>query len=89
LLLALFLSSLSFQQVSANSVYGFTGATVGQLPCLAIASSTTSYGRQLLMRTKEYVETNFTLENGCVWRVRGHVTVNIASMNDFNYFSSF
>ena len=67
-MLALFLSSLSFQQVSANSVYGFTGATVGQLPCLAIASSTTSYGRQLLMRTKEYVETNFTLENGCVWR---------------------
>ena len=45
-------------------MYGFTGATVGQLPCLAIASSTTSYGRQLLMRTKEYVETHYTVENG-------------------------
>lgn len=28
-------------KISANSVYGFTGATVGQLPCLPIASSTT------------------------------------------------
>ena len=51
-------------KVSANSVYGFTGATVGQLPCLAIASSTTSYGRQLLMRTKEYVQSHYTVENG-------------------------
>ena len=42
-------------KVSANSVYGFTGATVGQLPCLAIASSTTSYGRQLLEKTKEII----------------------------------
>ena len=32
-------------QVSANSVYGFTGATVGQLPCLEISSSVTSYGK--------------------------------------------
>ena len=28
-------------KVSANSVYGFTGATVGQLPCLQISSSVT------------------------------------------------
>ena len=32
-------------KISANSVYGFTGAQVGQLPCLAISSSVTSYGR--------------------------------------------
>ncbi|KAG0592171.1 hypothetical protein KC19_1G230900 [Ceratodon purpureus] len=32
-------------QVSANSVYGFTGATIGQLPCLEISSSVTSYGK--------------------------------------------
>lgn len=31
-------------QISANSVYGFTGATIGQLPCLEISSSVTSYG---------------------------------------------
>jgi DNA polymerase delta subunit 1 len=35
-------------KVSANSVYGFTGATVGQLPCLPIASSVTAYGRELV-----------------------------------------
>jgi DNA polymerase delta subunit 1 len=51
-------------KVSANSVYGFTGATVGQLPCLAIASSTTSYGRDLLFKTKELVEAHYTVANG-------------------------
>ncbi|OEU20464.1 DNA polymerase delta catalytic subunit [Fragilariopsis cylindrus CCMP1102] len=51
-------------KISANSVYGFTGATVGQLPCVPIASSTTSYGRQLLEKTKEFVETNYTVANG-------------------------
>jgi DNA polymerase delta subunit 1 len=51
-------------KVSANSVYGFTGATVGQLPCVPIASSTTSYGRYLLERTKEYVEKKYTIANG-------------------------
>ena len=51
-------------KMSANSVYGFTGATVGQLPCLPIASTVTSYGRMLLEKTKEYVETNYTRANG-------------------------
>lgn len=51
-------------KVSANSVYGFTGATVGQLPCVPIASSTTSYGRFLLEKTKEFVEENYTKANG-------------------------
>ena len=51
-------------KVSANSVYGFTGATVGQLPCLPIASSVTSYGRQLLEKTKEFVEQKYTTANG-------------------------
>ncbi len=51
-------------KVSANSVYGITGATVGKLPCLAIASSTTSYGRQMIERTKEEVEKRYTVANG-------------------------
>ncbi|KAF6231879.1 hypothetical protein HO173_009962 [Letharia columbiana] len=51
-------------KVSANSVYGITGATVGKLPCLAIASSTTSYGRQMIERTKEEVEKRYTIANG-------------------------
>jgi DNA polymerase delta subunit 1 len=51
-------------KISANSVYGFTGATVGQLPCVPIAASTTSYGRFLLEKTKEFVEENYTVANG-------------------------
>jgi DNA polymerase delta subunit 1 len=51
-------------KVSANSVYGFTGAAVGQLPCLPIASAVTSYGRFLLERTKEFVEDKFTIAHG-------------------------
>ncbi len=51
-------------KVSANSVYGFTGAGVGQLPCLPIASSVTSYGRFLLEKTKAYVEEHFTIAHG-------------------------
>ena len=51
-------------KVSANSVYGITGATVGKLPCLAIASSTTSYGRQMIEKTREEVEAKYTIANG-------------------------
>ena len=51
-------------KISANSVYGLTGATVGKLPCLAIASSTTSYGRQMIERTKDEVEAHYTIANG-------------------------
>lgn len=51
-------------KVSANSVYGITGATVGKLPCLAIASSTTSYGRQMIEKTRDEVEAKYTIANG-------------------------
>ncbi|RHY36464.1 hypothetical protein DYB30_002170 [Aphanomyces astaci] len=51
-------------KISANSVYGFTGANVGQLPCIPIASSVTAYGRDLLLRTREEVEKVFTVANG-------------------------
>lgn len=51
-------------KISANSVYGLTGATVGKLPCLAIASSTTSYGRQMIEKTKAEVESKYTIANG-------------------------
>jgi DNA polymerase delta subunit 1 len=51
-------------KVSANSVYGLTGATVGKLPCLEIASSTTSYGRQMIEKTKSEVEARYTIANG-------------------------
>jgi DNA polymerase delta subunit 1 len=46
-------------KVSANSVYGFTGATIGALPCIAISASVTSFGRQMIEATKNYVEQNY------------------------------
>ncbi|KAI9472165.1 MAG: DNA polymerase family B-domain-containing protein [Benjaminiella poitrasii] len=51
-------------KISANSVYGFTGATVGKLPCLQISSSVTAYGRSMILKTKEAVEEHFTIKNG-------------------------
>eukprot|EP00743_Colponemidia_sp_Colp-15_P006103 GILK01006561.1.p1 GENE.GILK01006561.1~~GILK01006561.1.p1 ORF type:complete len:1058 (-),score=188.44 GILK01006561.1:44-3172(-) len=51
-------------KISANSVYGFTGAQVGQLPCLEISSSVTSFGREMIEATKNYVEEKYTIENG-------------------------
>uniref|UniRef100_A0A803KN93 DNA polymerase n=1 Tax=Chenopodium quinoa TaxID=63459 RepID=A0A803KN93_CHEQI len=51
-------------KISANSVYGFTGASVGQLPCLEISSSVTSYGRQMIEHTKKLVEDKFTVVGG-------------------------
>ncbi|KAL7412360.1 delta DNA polymerase [Mrakia frigida] len=51
-------------KISANSVYGFTGATVGKLPCLAISSSVTAYGRQMIEMTKQEVESQYSIENG-------------------------
>jgi len=40
-------------KISANSVYGFTGATVGSLPCLSISASVTGFGRQMIEKTKK------------------------------------
>ncbi|KAG8752399.1 DNA-directed DNA polymerase delta, partial [Serendipita sp. 396] len=54
-------------KISANSVYGFTGATVGKLPCLEISSSVTAYGRQMIERTKTVVESHFSIANGRKW----------------------
>ena len=51
-------------KVSANSVYGFTGATIGKLPCLEISMSTTAYGRQMIEHTKNQVESKYTIANG-------------------------
>ena len=51
-------------KVSANSVYGFTGAVVGKLPCLEISASVTAYGRQMIENTKKLVHERFTTTNG-------------------------
>ena len=46
-------------KVSMNSIYGFTGAGKGILPCVPIASTTTCRGRGMIEETKTYVEANF------------------------------
>ncbi|KAK2962524.1 putative DNA polymerase delta catalytic subunit [Blattamonas nauphoetae] len=51
-------------KVTANTVYGFTGAQVGRLPCLEISRSVTAYGRQMIDRTKSIVEDRYTTANG-------------------------
>lgn len=51
-------------KVSANSIYGFTGAAVGQLPCVEIANSVTGFGREMIEATKQCVEDTYTIANG-------------------------
>lgn len=51
-------------KISANSVYGFTGATIGKLPCLAISSSVTAFGREMIEKTKNEVQEQYSTKNG-------------------------
>ena len=51
-------------KISANSVYGFTGASVGSLPSIEIASSVTAMGREMIDKTKNFVMRNFNRKNG-------------------------
>jgi DNA polymerase delta subunit 1 len=46
-------------KISMNSIYGFTGASKGMLPLMAIASTVTMRGRQMIEETKNYVEDHF------------------------------
>lgn len=51
-------------KLSANSVYGFTGAVNGPLPCLELAGAVTAYGRTMIQATKSQIESTFTRANG-------------------------
>ncbi|SBT70172.1 DNA polymerase delta catalytic subunit, putative [Plasmodium malariae] len=52
-------------KISANSVYGYTGASSGgQLPCLEVAVSITTLGRSMIEKTKERVESYYSKKNG-------------------------
>jgi DNA polymerase elongation subunit (family B) len=73
-------------KVSMNSVYGFTGAGKGILPCVPIASTVTCKGRGMIEETKNYVEANFpgakvrygdsvTKDTPLLLRIHGLVTV--------------
>ncbi|KAK4887632.1 hypothetical protein RN001_003903 [Aquatica leii] len=51
-------------KISASSVYGFTGAQAGKLPCLEIAGSVTAYGRSMIEQTRLEVEQHYCVANG-------------------------
>ncbi len=51
-------------KISANSVYGFTGATVGKLPCLDISASVTAFGREMIKKTSDLVVGEFSIMKG-------------------------
>nr|CAB3265000.1 DNA polymerase delta catalytic subunit [Phallusia mammillata] len=51
-------------KMSCNSVYGFTGAQIGKLPCLEISGSVTAFGRLMIDQTKQHVEDQYTVEKG-------------------------
>lgn len=51
-------------KICANSLYGFTGSPAGQLPCIEISQSTTSFGREMIAFTKQTIESNFNKSVG-------------------------
>ncbi|KII69447.1 DNA polymerase delta catalytic subunit [Thelohanellus kitauei] len=57
-------------KLSANSVYGFTGAQVGRLPCLEISGSVTAFGRAMIEQTKNVVENKYHTKNGYNFNAR-------------------
>ncbi|ANZ03044.1 polymerase catalytic subunit [Suid alphaherpesvirus 1] len=46
-------------KVVCNSVYGFTGVANGLLPCLPVAATVTTIGRDMLVATRDYVQTRW------------------------------
>uniref|UniRef100_A0A3B0MHL2 DNA polymerase n=1 Tax=Theileria annulata TaxID=5874 RepID=A0A3B0MHL2_THEAN len=52
-------------KITTNSVYGYTGATSGGfLPCIDVATAITSFGRNMIVNTKNLIEEHFTVKNG-------------------------
>jgi len=49
-------------KVTMNSIYGFTGATIGALPCLEISQSVTGCGREMIEQTQNYAKNHFACE---------------------------
>ncbi|KAI5170722.1 DNA polymerase delta subunit 1 [Nematocida sp. LUAm3] len=47
-------------KISANSVYGFTGAQKTGLPCIPISRSVTAFGREILKKTKRLIEEKYS-----------------------------
>lgn len=64
-------------KISANSIYGLTGARVSPLYCKKIAGSTTAAGRNKLLFAKDFIENKFS------------VIANYVSCNDIDRFIVF
>jgi len=47
-------------KVTANSLYGITGASVSSLYCPAVARSTTYFGRKAIMKSSEFMNVTVT-----------------------------
>lgn len=47
-------------KIAANSIYGATGSQTGKLYFLQIPSSVTSYGRSMIVDTKEFIEKTYS-----------------------------
>lgn len=46
-------------KISMNSIYGFCGSPRGMLPCLDVSATTTAIGRQMIEKTKAFVESEY------------------------------
>lgn len=51
-------------KIAANSLYGFTGSALSSIPCLEIGQSVTGYGREMIIKTKNYIESMFCKDKG-------------------------
>ncbi|ACT83543.1 DNA polymerase [anatid alphaherpesvirus 1] len=47
-------------KVVCNSVYGFCGVSNGLLPCLHVAATVTTVGRNMLLSVRDYIHTHWT-----------------------------
>nr|AAU84534.1 polymerase [Fibropapilloma-associated turtle herpesvirus] len=46
-------------KLTCNSVYGFTGVATGFLPCLEVAATVTTVGRDMLLATRDFIHTRW------------------------------
>lgn len=53
-------------KIVANSVYGFAGAHVGQLPCIPVSSSVTAYGRDMILECQKIVQRKYCRKQGFI-----------------------
>jgi DNA polymerase delta subunit 1 len=51
-------------KITANSIYGGTGAKIGKLPCLEIAGTVTAWGRIMLYAIRDFVEETYNKAHG-------------------------